>query len=117
MRELDKLCKELALHRHPFCVTCLFRKGIKNTSLLSPGHLITRRKKTVRWDMENVFTQCTGCNCLHEYQPEHFTLWFITTFGKDKYEELVLRSNTPRHFSRLTLMELREQLQLKVNNL
>jgi hypothetical protein len=75
------------------CVLCGKRENLTN------GHLITRGKYSTRWLEKNCYCQCTGCNCLHEYQPERFTLWWIGKHSIEEYEEMVLESNTPKKFS------------------
>lgn len=53
--------RRIALKRHPYCVVCGRSDGI-----LQGGHLIPKANSTaVRYDLMNVFTQCSGCNSLH----------------------------------------------------
>jgi len=87
IQELDKETSRIVRKRDGACVLCHKRES------LQCGHLITRSKYSVRWDLGNCFCQCSGCNLRHEHQPEHFTNWFIQKFGADAYSDLVARSN------------------------
>jgi hypothetical protein len=87
---LDKLVKEIVLMRDGGCVCPSPVKGHQTTR--TPGHLISRGKESVKWDLWNVHEQCSGCNARHEYYPEIFTAWFIRKFGGGAYEELESRS-------------------------
>jgi len=60
---------------------------------LQCGHLITRSKQSVRWDLINCNAQCAGHNMAHEYNPHPYTLWWIRKYGLDAYKDLVRRSN------------------------
>jgi hypothetical protein len=100
VKELDKIVSLIVRKRDGHCMTCPNPRGLPLTN----GHLITRGKHSVRWDMENCFCQCTGCNMLHESQPEHFTRWFIKKFGIEKYDELYLRSNQIKNFKSWDLL-------------
>ena len=96
---------------HYTCVLC----GTKNNPTV--GHLITRGKYSVRWDEENAFCQCKGCNFRHEYQPEQFTSWYINRFGKEKYIELVLKSNQIKKFKTFEIEEIAEKYKNKLKEL
>ena len=87
---LDALVKEIVLERDGGCVCPPPIKG--HTEQRTPGHLISRGKESVKWDLMNVFEQCSGCNARHEHYPEIFTDWFIKKFGQVEYMALVERS-------------------------
>ena len=80
--------RRIALKRHPYCVVCGRADGI-----LQGGHLIPKARSTaVRFDLMNVFTQCSGCNSAHRWNMHPFTSWFIKEYGADEYNDLVARS-------------------------
>lgn len=83
----DRLVREIVILRDGFCVCAPPAKGHSET--LQPGHLITRAKKSVRWDLRNTNCQCASCNLLHEFYAEIYTRWFIGEFGTDCYIKLV----------------------------
>jgi hypothetical protein len=98
---LDALVKEIVLQRDGGCVCPPPLKGHRGGR--SPGHLITRGKESVKWDLLNVHEQCASCNARHEHYPEIFTNWFIQRFGEIEYSGLVSRSYK---VSKLTLDDL-----------
>lgn len=103
--KLDKTFSEYIRARDGKCVQC------GATERLTCGHLITRSKYSVRWDSTNAFGQCSKCNLLHEYQPERFTSWFIEKYGKEKYLDLVFRSNQIVRYNNDELLFLTETYQ------
>jgi len=105
---LDALVKEIVLLRDGGCVCPPPIKG--HTQIRTPGHLISRGKESVKWDLMNVHEQCNGCNARHEHYPEIYTNWFISQFGQDRYMELVGRSYKIRKLTLDDLEELEFQL-------
>ena len=103
IKKLDTVFSIFIRKRDKKCVICGTKERLTN------GHLITRSKYSVRWSVVNCHCQCIGCNMLHEYQPERFTLWFIKKFGESVYTKLVLDSNKIRKFSNSDLETLIEQ--------
>lgn len=81
------------------------------------GHLITRSCHSVRWDERNVAAQCPGCNYRHEFQPHHFTLWWVKKYGTRAYDKLVRDSNKPHKFSEEELRGIAEKYDEKTQDL
>lgn len=52
------------------------------------GHYIARGRTILRWDLRNVFPQCSGCNIAHNTNPAPFTLAIIKEHGKSRIEVL-----------------------------
>jgi hypothetical protein len=88
VKDADTAMSLFVRARDKQCVLCGKREG------LTAGHLITRSKHSVRWDLRNVFCQCQGCNYRHEFDSHLFTLWWIRQFGAKAYERLVEDSNS-----------------------
>lgn len=86
-RQADVLVREIVLKRDRFCVCPAPKNGHSN--VLQPGHLITRGKKGVRWDLRCVNAQCSSDNMRHEFFPEIYTAWYIREFGTESYQILV----------------------------
>lgn len=107
-RELDTLVRSIVLLRDKFCVCPAPKNG--HSVVMQPGHLITRGKESVKWDLRNVHAQCSGCNLTHEFRPERFTNWYIQRFSADSYVQLVADSEEVCKLSIDELMELRTQL-------
>ena len=105
---LDALVKEIVLLRDGGCVCPTPKKG--HQPVRTPGHLISRVKESVKWDLMNVHEQCGGCNPRHEYYPEIFTNWFIGKFGQAEYMKLVERSYKVQKLTLDDLEELEFQL-------
>lgn len=91
IKRLDDLTREIVLVRDQRCVTC---GKIEN---LQCGHLITRAKYGVRWDLKNCNVQCQGCNFRHEYNPEIYTRWFLNKYGLEEYQSLCQRSENGKY--------------------
>lgn len=72
-------------------------------------HLITRAKYNTRWDTDNCFGSCAGCNYAHEYNPHPATLYWIQKYSQQAYEDLVLKSNQIAKFSNEQLEEMIER--------
>jgi len=104
VKELDALVRQIVLARDQRCVTC----GTKNRP--SPGHLFSRTAYSTRWDLDNVFQQCIGCNLFHEMDSYPFTKYFIDRFGQEKWDALHLKYSTPQKFSNPDLLELKDKL-------
>jgi len=98
--------RRIALKRHPFCVCCGRSDGT-----LQGGHLIPKGSSSaVRFDLLNVFTQCSGCNSLHRYNPHPFIQWFLNEYGVEEYNDLVKRSKSkPKPIKKTQLRELLEE--------
>jgi hypothetical protein len=107
-RELDTLVRSIVILRDKFCVCPPPKNG--HSVVLQPGHLITRGKESVKWDLRNVHAQCSSCNLTHEFRPERFTNWYIQNFNVDSYTKLVADSEEVCKMSVDELMELRSQL-------
>jgi len=81
------------------CVT----QGPYCSDNLQCSHLIRRGKRSVRFSEINCNCQCAHCNYLHNYEPHHYTNWFIKKYGNEVYEKLCQEANTIKKFSRSEL--------------
>lgn len=52
------------------------------------GHYISRTRTVLRWDLLNLFPQCSGCNISHNNNPAPFTLAIIKEHGSKRIEYL-----------------------------
>lgn len=108
VKALDTVVSLIVRLRDKRCVVC----GSKED--LTCGHLITRSKYKVRWNLKNCHAQCRGCNLSHEYNPHPFTQWFISVFGFQDYKDLIRESNNDGY--RFSDFELK-QLLLKLDEI
>ena len=91
--ELDRVFSLYIRRRDGRCVLCEKVEG------LTCGHLLTRTAFSTRWDVDNCFGQCAGCNLRHEHKPEYFTQWYINKFSLRKYNELIERHHKIKKFT------------------
>lgn len=108
--QLDSLVREIVLARDENCVCLAPKNG--HSSVRQPGHLISRKNRSVRWGLDNVNCQCSSCNLLHVYKPESYIAWFIEKWGGEKFFALVKESREVRKYQTYELIELLEQLRL-----
>lgn len=83
--KLDKIFSEYIRNRDGICVQC---GSINN---LTCGHLFSRINYSTRWDEENCWCQCCGCNLRHEHEFEPFRRFVEGKIGRDKYDLLYQR--------------------------
>jgi|SRR6185369_6688904 len=109
-RELDRLVRSIVLLRDGFCVCPAPKNG--HSIVMQPGHLITRVKEGVKYDLFNVNTQCSACNQRHSMpnQWRYYDTWFIENFGEA--ERLRIDDDAEKHvrYSVDDMLELRSQL-------
>lgn len=120
-RKLNTILREVVIARDGGCVTCPLWKEYKpdyqGSDILQAGHLITRGKGSVKYDLNNVFCQCKTCNYLHESRPEFLTTYAVRKIGRKKYEELVFKGNQSRPIKTWELEELHNELKKKLSKL
>jgi len=108
---MDGIVKQIVLIRDNGCVCPPPIKG--HSGYRTPGHIVSRVKESVKWDLYNVHEQCQGCNSRHEYYPEIYTNWFIENFGAPAYMRIVSDSYK---VSKLTIDDL-ETLEYELNEI
>ena len=96
------------------CFCCGIQKPVKE---MQNGHLITRGKYSVRWDEQNAFCQCPGCNIRHEHQPEIMTSKYIDRFTVENYQELVSKSNQIVKYTKSDLVLIAKEYKQKLAEL
>jgi hypothetical protein len=118
-RKLDALVRQIVIERDKSCVTCPLWKKYKpdyqGHSLLTAGHLLTRGKGIIKYDLRNIFCQCKTCNYLHEERPEFLTSYAISVLGKEVYDELVFIGNQAKPIKLWQLVELYDNLKKSYN--
>jgi len=92
---LDNLVRKifkLKYGTNPHCFVCGRFDGWFSSKTcpngIQVGHYISRRWNILRWDLKNVFPQCSGCNRVHNQNPAPFTLAIIAKYGKKRIEYL-----------------------------
>lgn len=107
-KQADLLIRDIVLKRDQFCVCPAPKNG--HTDVLQCGHLITRGRGSVKYDLRNCNAQCSGCNARHEHFAEIYTVWFIREFSVETYQTLVENSEAVKKLSV-------EELQILCNEL
>lgn len=67
----------------------------QGSSVRTPGHYITRGSKSVRWDLRNVYEQCSTCNFIHEQHPEVLANYVLGVLDIGGFEDLIFDGNQP----------------------
>lgn len=115
IKALDAIVKEIVFERDAQAVPLVYRDLIDEetgqprqmkTDVEHPGHIITRARISVRWDLRNVHRQNAAHNFLHEYYPEVYNQWYIKTFGLESWNELVNDSKLVSSYSTAELETL-----------
>lgn len=78
------------------CVTCKKKFHWKN---IQAGHFMSRKHYSTRWDEQNVFPQCVGCNVYKNGEQYKYSLFL----GSDLSEEMHRKSNQIVKYSSLEL--------------
>jgi hypothetical protein len=108
IRKLDLVTRSVVLARDGYCVCPPSNKG--HSKVRQAGHIISRTRESVRWDLYNVHQQCSSCNMLHEWFPHRFVNQFLVNFGIEKYRQLCERAETVSKLQVYELYELIEQM-------
>lgn len=74
----------------PTCIVCGLTSGYSNPHTnpygIQIGHYVTRTKRILRWDMMNVFPQCSKDNANHERDSLPMTMAILNKYGKERLE-------------------------------
>lgn len=94
IRKLDKFCREIVLARDKHqCRRC--GKG-KGEAMLHWAHVISRSKKSVRWNLTNSMCLCYYCHFRWAHEnPLAFSEFVKEQVGAERHAWLILKSNQP----------------------
>ena len=73
---------------------CEFCGNPKEMGKLQCSHYHGRRKKSVRWDLENACGICFSCHQHFGENPYVHTEWFKKRLGSERFEQLNIRAET-----------------------
>jgi hypothetical protein len=112
--ELDKLSFEIVKLRDRKCVQC------GAISSPTPGHVFSRRVRSTRWNLDNLYLQCSWCNGKHELDRQPFYNKVKQLIGNVKFEQLQNKWNRPKKLQQHDLLEIQKNLielrdELKIN--
>lgn len=92
VREADAAASAYIRRRDGRCLVCGTAQN------LTCGHLFSRSHYSTRWDEINLYTQCTGCNLLHEHDPYPLLQIAIKMHGQEAVDALHSRFSRPSKF-------------------
>lgn len=104
--KLDHIVSLIVRARDKTCVLC------NSSNQLTAGHIFSRKAYSTRWDLENVWCQCWGCNFKHTFDAWPYFEWFIKKFGQDKFDQLRVKFKSVRQYKTFELVELYQELEL-----
>lgn len=78
------------------------------------GHIFSRVSLSTRWDDSNAVCQCASCNMRHEFDPYPLNNWYITQYGKEKWDDLYRQWHKVRQWKLWELEELEAKLKEKL---
>ncbi len=85
------------------CVTCNRKYPINK---IQAGHFMSRKHYSTRWDEENVFPQCYGCNVMQQGQQYLFSKFIDNKFGEGYSDVLLFKSRETVKFADYELEEM-----------
>ncbi len=77
----------------------------KNSRGLHCAHFHSRRKRSVRYDEDNVACLCMGCHSYLDGHPMEKIEWFKKKLGEQEFEKLNYRANLMDRIDEDKLME------------
>jgi len=83
---LDKLASKCVKSRDKWCQRC------GGTGGLQTAHFHSRRKRSVRYDLENLCLLCFGCHQYFHENPDKFKEFFKTRLGERAFDMLNSRA-------------------------
>ena len=78
---------------------------------------MSRRHYSTRWDEENVYPQCYGCNVMQQGQQYLFSKFIDEQFGEGYSDVLLFKSRETVKFSDFELEEMIEDYINKLKDL
>jgi hypothetical protein len=84
---------------------------------LSAHHIRSCSNANTEYDLENGITLAWSVHCLQKFQPEKFQDMVLEIIGQEKYNYLKAKSLIPRKWTVEDLMDKKEELKLKLEEL
>lgn len=81
------------------------------------GHYISRQFNATCLLEENIHTQCRSCNLYFAGKIDDYTIFMINTYGVEFIEELNRLKHEGKKFTRGELLDLIDDLKLKIKEL
>lgn len=93
-RALDQIIRDIfkLKYKSPQCFVCDrysdWFSPKKNPYGIQVGHYISRTRTVLRWDLKNLYPQCSSCNRTHNEAPAAFSLAIVTKIGQHRLDYL-----------------------------
>jgi tRNA U54 and U55 pseudouridine synthase Pus10 len=81
------------------------------------SHFFGRRGASTRHHGDNCYAQCFACHQRLGSNPHDFRSWVFKQLGETRYDDLVLRANKPRKYSKAEKKERLEHFEAQLRNL
>jgi hypothetical protein len=92
----DKLFSEYIRRKSGKCQRCgKLGTGPQGIHGLQACHYYSRRKWSVRYDLDNVDALCIACHQWSNRKPAEYESWKIQQLGQNGFDLLTLRANNP----------------------
>ena len=111
VRRADKAASSYVRAKTPYCEICGSHENLTN------GHVFSRAHYATRWDEENMYTQCVGCNLRHEYDPYPLMNYARKILGDSKFEEMHQRFVQPTKLSTQEILDIAAHFEAKLAEL
>ena len=109
--KLDKVFGDWIKQRDNY--TCVVCGKTKFNAVIQCGHLYSRVNHSTRWDEENCYAQCSGCNLRHEHEFEPFRRVVESKLGKERLNALWFRHGQVRKYKEFELKELIKKYEIR----
>lgn len=96
------------------CISC---GQIKPYEQSDCGHYFSRRNMATRFDEDNAHAECRNCNRFKADHLHNYNLNLIDKIGLKRFNFLVYKSNTIKHWSDFELEELIKMYKMKISDL
>ncbi len=105
-----------------YCKRCKRYVGVEN---IETAHMFGRNRKTVRWDLRNVYPLCSGnpisgevgCHYIVDNDPIEKTAFLYEVLSKEEIESLQKLANQTIKESPIDREEIKVKLQVKLTEL
>ena len=102
---------------YALCITCDRKYPLKAVGGLQAGHFITGRHNSVLFDERNVHAQCYGCNVGKKGNMVVYYKKMLEMYGQDVIDELEQLDKVNRQYKVWELLDLYNELNLKLESL
>ena len=101
--KLDALfSKYVRLLSGGYCKRCKKYFGVRG---LHNAHFHSRRKHSVRWDIENTAPLCYGCHSYIDGNPLKKIEFFLEILGQERFNKLNERAESLEKVDKIALLE------------